>query len=61
MRFFFAHHVVVIVGFAAGADEEGGAHQGAGSRANFVDFGDVVWEGGGVDEDLLVESRVILD
>lgn len=60
MRFFFAHHVVVVVGFAAGADEEGGAHQGAGGAADFVDFGDVVWEGRGVDEDLFVESRLIL-
>ena len=51
-----AVHVVVIVGFAAGPDEEGGAEEGSGGGADFVDFGDGVRERGGVDEDLLVES-----
>jgi len=51
-----AQHVVVIVGFAAGADEEAGAEEGSGGGADFGDFGDGVRVGGGVDENLLVET-----
>ena len=56
----FAVHVVVIVWFAAGADEEGGAEEGRGGGADFGDFGDAVREGGRVEEDLLVESWKML-
>lgn len=60
----FAVHEVVIVGFAAGADEVGCAEQGRGGGAEFFDFGDVGGERGCVDEDVLVEpgryiSRVV--
>lgn len=54
----FAVHEVIVVGFAAGADEEGGGEQGSGGGADFRDLGDIVWEGSGVDEDLLVEAGV---
>lgn len=51
-----ALHEVVIVGFAAGADEEGGAEQRGGGGSDLLDLGDRVGEGRGVDEDLLVEA-----
>ena len=51
-----AVHVVVIVGLAAGADEVTGAQQRGGGSTDFGDLGDVIGEGGSVDEDLLVES-----
>lgn len=50
-----ALHVVIVVGAAAGADEERGGEQRGRSGANLLDGGDRVGEGGGVDEDLLVE------
>ena len=56
MRLGLAHHVIVIVVFTSGANEVGGAHQGGGAGADFVDFGDGVGEGGCVDEDCLVEA-----
>lgn len=51
----FAVHVVVIVGFAACSNEEGGAEEGCGGGADFLDCWDGGREGGSVDEDLLVE------
>lgn len=56
MRLGLALHEVVIVGGAAGADEEGGAEQRRGRGANLGHFGDVIWERGRVEEDGLVES-----
>merc|ERR1719487_2756969 len=53
-----AVHVVVIVRLAAGADEVAGAQQRGGGSTDLGDLGDVVGEGGGVDENLLVESRL---
>ena len=54
--FGLAVHEIVIVGFAAGADEEGGGEERSGRGADFLDFGDGVGEGCCVDEDLLVEA-----
>ena len=56
----FAVHEVIVVGFAAGTDEEGGGEQGRGGGADFWDLGDAVGEGSGVDEDLLVEAGELL-
>lgn len=51
-----AHHVVVIVRLAPGADEERSGQKRSGTGANFLDLGDVVGQRGGVDQHLLVES-----
>lgn len=51
-----AHHVVIVVGLAPGADEEGGAEEGRRAGAELFDLGDVVGKRGGVDEVLVVES-----
>lgn len=51
-----AHHVVVIVGLAAGADEKGGTEEGRRAGSQLLDLGDVVGERGGVVEGLLRES-----
>lgn len=56
MRVLLAHHVVVAVGFASRTDEVGCAEERCGAGAYLGDFGDGGWEGGGVKEDLLVES-----
>lgn len=54
--FGLAHHVVIVVGFAAGADEVGGAEEGGGGCTDFVDGRDGGGEGGCVEEDGLVEA-----
>jgi len=51
-----AHHVVIVVGLAAGADEEGGAEEGRRAGSELLDLGDVGGQRGRVDEGLLVES-----
>lgn len=51
-----ALHVVVIVGLASCADEVAGAQEGSGGSADLLHLGDVVGEGSGVDEDVLVEA-----
>ncbi|KAH9832764.1 hypothetical protein Tdes44962_MAKER00244 [Teratosphaeria destructans] len=51
-----AEHEVVIVRFAAGADEEAGGEERGGGGADLGDLGDAVGEGCGVDENLLVEA-----
>lgn len=51
-----AHHVVIVVGLASRADEEGGAEKGRGTGTELLDLGDVVGQRGGVDEGLLVEA-----
>lgn len=56
VRLCFAHHVVVIVVLASGTDEEGSAHQRGGAGADLLDFGDGVWEWGGINEDGLIEA-----
>lgn len=63
VRLGFAVHVVVIVRFAACANEEGGTEERSGGGADFCDLGEGVGKGGGVEEDLLVESvaKVMLD
>lgn len=54
--FGLAHHVVIVVRFAAGADEVGYAEEGGGGRTDFGDRGDGGGEGCGVEEDGLVEA-----
>lgn len=44
-----AEHVVVIVGLASRADEEGGGQKRGGAGADLLDLGDVVGQRGGVD------------
>lgn len=51
-----ALHVVIIVVFAPGADEEGRTKQRGGAGTDFFDFGDRVRERGCVVKDLLVEA-----
>jgi hypothetical protein len=51
-----AHHVVIVVGLAPGADEVRGAEEGRRAGAELLDLGDVVGKRGGVDEVLVVES-----
>lgn len=51
-----AHHVVIVVGLASRADEEGGAEQGCRTGAELLNLGDVVGQRSGVDEGLLVEA-----
>ena len=51
-----AHHVVIVVGLAAVADEEGSAQEGRRTGAELLDLGDVIGQRGRVDEGLLVES-----
>ena len=50
-----AHHVVIVVGLAAGADEVRGGEQRCRAGAELLDLGDVVGQRGGVDKGLLVE------
>jgi len=52
-----AHHVVIVVGFAAGADKEGGAEEGCGGSSDFLDLGDILRQRSGVNEHRLVESE----
>lgn len=52
----FADHVVIIVGFTSCPNKERGAEEWSGAGAKFLDFGDRIWEGGCVDQYLLVES-----
>ena len=53
-----AHHVVIVVGLAPRADEEGSAEKGGGAGAELLDLGDVVGQRGGIDEGLVVESAL---
>ena len=53
-----AHHVVIVVGFAPGTDEERGAEEGRRAGTELLDLGDVVGKRGGVDEVLVVESAL---
>lgn len=55
-----AHHVVVIVRLASGANEEGCGQKRSRGSTNLRDLGNVLGEGSCVDEDLLVESVDIL-
>jgi hypothetical protein len=57
-RLGLALHEVIVVGLAAGADEEGGAHERGGAGTELLNFGDVIGERCCVDEDVLVESGV---
>lgn len=56
IRLGLALHEIVIVGSAAGADKEGGAHERSGGGADLWDFWDVIGKRSGVDEEMLVES-----
>lgn len=56
VRLRLALHVVIVVGLAAGSNEEACAHERGGRRSNLLDFGNGVRERSGVHEDLLVES-----
>lgn len=51
-----ALHVVVVVGLAAGADEEGSREQRGGAGANLLDLGNGLGQRGGVVQHLLVEA-----
>lgn len=51
-----ALHVVIVIGAAPGADEEGCREKGRGGGADLLDLGHGVGEGGGVHKDLLVEA-----
>lgn len=53
-----AKHEVVIVRLAAGADKKGGTEEGSRGGADLGHAGNRGREGGGVDEDLLVEAVV---
>jgi hypothetical protein len=55
IRLSFALHEVVVIGTTSGTDEEGGAHERSGAGADLFDFGNVIWEGSGVDEKMLIE------
>lgn len=55
LRLILAQHVVLIEWLAAVANKEGSGKQRSGCGAHLIDLGDRVWEGGGVDEDGLVE------
>lgn len=56
VRLGFAHHVVVIVGFASCSDEEGSTKEGRRTGSKFFDLGYIIGERGRVDKGLLVES-----
>lgn len=56
VRLGLAHHVVIVVGLASRADEEGGAKEGCRTGSELLDLGDVVGQRSGVDEGLLVEA-----
>ena len=56
MRLRLAHHIIIVESFTSVADEVGSAEEGSGAGANFFDLWDGVWEGGCVDENLLIES-----
>lgn len=60
IRFGLAFHVIIIIIFATRADKICSAHQWRRRRADFSDFGDMVWQWGGVDEECLIESAIIL-
>jgi hypothetical protein len=49
-------HEVIVVGLAAGADEEGSAHQWGGAGPDLLDLWNVIGKWCGVDEHMLVES-----
>ena len=56
-RLGFTLHIIITIVFAAGADEERGGEERSGGSADFLDWGDGVWEGCCVVEDLLVHAR----
>lgn len=60
IRQIFAVHEIIVVRFAACADEEGCREQRCRRGSNLWDLGDAVRKGSGVDEDLLVEAVVLL-
>lgn len=55
-----ALHIVVIVVFAARADEERGRQQGGRGGSDLLDLGDRVRQRGGVVEDVLVEAVALV-
>jgi hypothetical protein len=55
IRLGFALHEVVVIGTTSSTDEEGGAHERSGAGTDLFDFWDVIWEGSGVDEKMLIE------
>lgn len=56
VRLVLALHVVVVEGLAPVANEVGCTEQGCRCGANLLDLGDVVRHGGGVHQDMLVET-----
>jgi len=60
VRLRLTHHVIVIVGFASCSYKVGCAQQGCRTRPNLCHLWDVVREGCGVQEDLLIESTDVL-
>jgi len=55
IRLGLALHVVIVVGLAAGSNEEARAHKRRGRSSNLLDLGNGIRERSGVHEDLLVE------
>ena len=53
-----AFHVIIIEFSTSCPNEKRGAHQRRRRAANFADFGNVVWERGGVNKDMLIESAI---
>ena len=57
-RFGLTLHVIIIVGSASVADKEAGREKRGRGGAAFLDLGDMFWHGGGVEEDMLIESSI---
>jgi hypothetical protein len=55
VRLGLALHVVIVVGLAAGSNEEARAHKRCRRSSDFLDLGNGVRERSGVHKDLLVE------
>jgi len=51
-------HVVIVVVFAPGANEERGREKRRRAGTELLDLGDRVRQRGGVDEDVLVEAMI---
>jgi hypothetical protein len=55
-----ALHEIIVVRTASGANEEGSRQQRRRGGANLLDLGDVLRQGGRIDQNLLVEAVAIM-
>lgn len=58
VSFGLTNHEIIVEGFASGTNEVGGAEERGRARSDLLHSGDRVGEGGGVDKNLLIKSRL---